>query len=145
GTITESQAKIYLSNTAQGAASEKAANELALREQALAEQTKHQQEMTAVQQQLADLKAALGQSGQELGAAQTIANTTKGAAPSLAQKIVGKIGQATGVDAIVPDEYIKAQQNAEALNKLSGVAGMSHQIPPAERGVTPPTADMIAN
>lgn len=145
GTITESQAKIYLSNTAQGAASEKAANELALREQQLAQQTKHQQEMAAVNQQLADLKAALGQSGQELSAAQTVANTTKGASPSLAQKLMGKIGEATDMPSLVPTEYTRAQQNAAALEKLSGTANIPTTIPIAERGVTPPTAEMIAN
>ena len=151
GSVTESQAKIYLANTAQGAASEKATNELNLRTQALEQQTKHQQEMAAVNQQLADLKAALGQSGQELSAAQTVANTTKGAAPSLAEKgmglagtLVSKMGAPKLGEMITPDEVIKAQQNAEAVSKLSGIAKMSHEIPPRDRGVTPPTAEMIA-
>lgn len=151
GTVTESQAKIYLANTAQGAAADKAANDLDLRTKNLEQQTKHQQEMAVVQQQLADLKAALGQSGQELSAAQTVANTTKGASPSLVEKGMGLAGQlATKMGApkigemITPDEVIKANQNAAAMEKLQGISKIPTQIPVADRGVTPPTADMIA-
>lgn len=151
GKVSDAVAKLYLQKTGQSAAGEKAANDLALKQQMFEQNTKHQQEMQTVQQQLADLKAALGQSGQELSATTTVANSTKGANPSLVQKgmglagaLVSKMGAPNLGEAMTPDEVIKAQQNAAALEKLSGIGKIDHQIPVAERGVTPSTAEMIA-
>lgn len=140
GMIPEAAAKVYLSTTAQGQAADKATSELELKQKALEEQTKHQKEMTDIQQQLATLKEALGQKGQALSAAQTVATTNKSADPSLLETLAGKAGEALNMPGIVPSEYKRAKQFDAATETLSGTAGIKSSEPQVTPSPTPAPA-----
>lgn len=151
GNVSEASAKVAMQGSKQEGDANAMSEKLAHQQELFEQNKRHQADSLAMQQQLAELKAQVSGANTANNAATTIANTNKNAEPTLVEKLGGLAAKAVGKPQWVPDEVQRLDRFNAANDQLAGTAGMSHTAPsaqpvaPADAGVTPPTADMIAN